>query len=59
MIGGPNLRYVRVEPHLAQCTSTTAVTQFTILFSSGVHVQSGLRDSGALIYIFHLLIFSA
>ena len=50
MIGGPNLRYVRVEPPLAQCTSTTAVTQFTILLSSGVHVQSGLRDSGTLIY---------
>ena len=28
MIGGPNLQYVRVEPPLAQCTSTTAVTQF-------------------------------
>ena len=52
MIDGPNIRYVRVEPPLAQCTSTvnTAVTQFTILLSSGVHVQSGLRDSGTLIY---------
>ena len=51
MIGGPNLRYVRVEPPIVQCTSTTAVTQFTILLSSGVHVQSGLRASGTLIYI--------
>ena len=51
MIVGPNLRYVRVEPPLAQRTSTVAVTQFTILLSSGVHVQSGLRDSGTLIYI--------
>ena len=32
MTGGPNLRYVRVEPPLAQCTSTTAVTQFTICY---------------------------
>ena len=31
MIGGPYLRYVRVELPLAQCTSTTAVTQFTIV----------------------------
>ena len=51
MIGGPNLRYVRVEPPLAQCTGATVATQSTILFSSGVHVQSGLRDSGTLIYI--------
>ena len=51
MIGGPNLQYVRVEPPLAQCTSTTAATQFIILLSSGVHGQSGLRDSGTLIYI--------
>ena len=51
MIGGPNLRYVRVEPPLAQCTSATVVTLSTILFSSGVHVQSGLRDSGTVIYI--------
>ena len=29
MIGGPYLRYVRAELPLAQCTSTTAVTQFT------------------------------
>ena len=27
-------------------------TQSTILFSSGVHVQSGLRDSGTSIYIY-------
>ena len=53
MIDGPNIRYVRVEPPLAQCTSTvnTAVTQFTILLSSGVHVQSGLRDAGTVICI--------
>ena len=51
MIGGPNLRYVRVEPPLAQCTSATVVTQSTALFSSGVHVQSGLRHSGTLLYI--------
>ena len=52
MIGGPNLRYVRVEPPLGQCTGATAVvTQSTILFSSGVHIQSGLRNSGAFIYI--------
>ena len=59
MISGPNLRYVRVEPPFVQYTrTTTAVTQFTILFSSGVHVQSGLRDSGTLIYILssHLLL---
>ena len=43
MIGGPNLRYVRVVPALAQCTGTTAVTLSTILLSSGVHDQSGLR----------------
>ena len=48
----PNVRYARVEPPLAQCTSATAVTQSTILFSSGVHVPSGLRDSGTLIYIY-------
>ena len=53
MIGGPNLRYVRVELSLAECTSTTSVTQFTILLSSGVHVQSGLRDSGTIIYILY------
>ena len=36
MIGGHDLRHVRVEPPLPQCTSTTttAVTQFTILSSS-------------------------
>ena len=51
MIGGPNLRYGGVEPPLAQCTGATAVTLSTILFSSGVDVQSGLRDSGTLIYI--------
>ena len=51
MIGGPHLRYVRVEPPSAQCTSTIAVTQFSVLLSSGVHVQSGLRHSGTLIYI--------
>ena len=51
MIGGPNVRYVRVEPPSAQCTSTTtAVTQFTILSSSGVHVQSGLREGSTFIY---------
>ena len=44
MVGGPNLRYVRDEPPLAQCTSTTSVTQFTTLLSSGVHVQSGFRE---------------
>ena len=54
MIGGPNLRYVRVEPPLAQCTSTTAVTQLTILSSSGVDVQSDVRDSGTLIYIYSI-----
>ena len=43
MIIGPNVRCVRVEPPSAQCTSTTAVTHFTILLSSGVHVQGGLR----------------
>ena len=48
MIGGPNLPHVRVEPTLAQYTGTTATaTQSTILFSSGLHVQSGLRDSSA------------
>ena len=51
MIGGPNLRYVRVKPPLAQCTSAPVVTQSTTLLSSGVHVQSGLRDSGTLICI--------
>ena len=32
MIGGPNLRHVRIEPLLARCTSstTTAVTQLNI-----------------------------
>ena len=64
MIGGPNLRNVRVEPPLAQWTinSTAAVIQFTILLSSGVNVQSGLRDSdsGTLIYsLFHVVIFSS
>ena len=62
MIGGPNLRYVQDEPPLAQCTidsTTTAVTQFTILLSSGVHVQSGLRDSGTLIYLVYVVIFSS
>ena len=32
MIGGPNLRYVRAEPPLAQCTGATVVTQSTISF---------------------------
>ena len=63
MIGGPHLRYVRVEPPLVQCTSATVVTQQSpFLFSLGVHVQSGHRDSGTLIYsvyLFHLLIFSS
>ena len=48
MLGGPNLQYVRVEPPLAQCTGATAIAQSTFLSSSGVHVQSGLRDSGTL-----------
>ena len=51
MIGGPNIRYVRVESPISQCTGATAVTLSTISFSSGVHVESGLRDSGTLIYI--------
>ena len=51
MIGGPNLRYVQVDPQLAQCTSTTAANQFTILLSSGVPVQSSFRYSGTLLYI--------
>ena len=51
MIGGPNLRCARVESPLAQCTGATAVAHFNILFSLGVHVQSGLRDSGTLLYI--------
>ena len=59
MIGGPNLRYVRVEPPLAPCTGATAVTQFTILFSSGVHVQSGLRDSGTIFYIVYSIFLSS
>ena len=59
MIGGPNLRYVRVEPPLAQCTGTAAVTQFTILLYSGVHFQSGLRDSGTLIYTWYIYIISS
>ena len=61
MIGGPNLRYVRGEPPLAQCTGATAVTLFTlIVFSSGAHVQSGLRDSGTLICILdYIFIFSS
>ena len=58
MIGGPNLRYVRAEPPLAQCTGATVVTQSTILFSSGVHVQSGLRDSGTLVRIYSILLSS-
>ena len=45
MIGGSNIRCVRVEPPWARCTSATAiVTLSTILFSSGVHVQSGLWE---------------
>ena len=58
MIGGLNLRYARVESPLAQCTGATAVAQFSILFFSGVHVQSGLRDSDTLICIlsFYLLL---
>ena len=36
MIGGPNLRHVRIEPPLARCTSsTTAVTQFNIFVILG------------------------
>ena len=58
MIVGPKLRYVRVEPPLAQRTSTVAVTQFTILLSSGVHVQSDLRDSGTLTYIYSIFLSS-
>ena len=42
-----------LSPLGAVCTSTTAVTQFTFLLSSGVHVQSGLRDSGTLLYILY------
>ena len=58
MIGGPNLRYVRVEPPLAQCTGATVVAQSTIVLSSGVYVQSGLRDSGTLIYIYSIFLSS-
>ena len=50
---------MRVNVTTTTCSTTTAVTQFTILLSSGVHVQSGLRDSGTLIYIFYFLIFSS
>ena len=51
MIGGRNLLYVRLEPPLAECTSTAAVTQLTItLLSSVVHVQRGLRDFGTSLY---------
>ena len=39
---------------LAQCSSAAVVTQSTILFSSCVHVHSGLRDSGTYIYILSL-----
>ena len=46
MIGGPNLRYVRVGPPLTELTSDTVITQSTILSSPGAHFQSGLRDSG-------------
>ena len=35
MICGPNLRYVRVEPPLAQCASATVVTQSTIFVFFG------------------------
>ena len=49
MIGGPNLRYVRVEHPLAGCSSTTSVTRFSFLLSSGVHVQ---RASGTRCLIF-------
>ena len=59
MIGGPNLRYVRVEPPLARCTGATAVTQSPILFSPGLHVQSGLRNSGTLIYILSTFLLSS
>ena len=58
MVGGPNLRYNRVEPPLLQCISTTAVTQFTILLSPGVHVQSALRDSVTLIRIYSIFLSS-
>ena len=50
MIGGPNLRYVRIEPPLAQCTGLLLL--LSLLFCSlGVCIKSGLRDSGTLVYI--------
>ena len=48
MLGGPNLRYVRVESPLAQC----------MLIEYWVHVQSSLRDSGTLVYIFSIFLSS-
>ena len=59
MIGDPNLRYVRVEPPLAQCTSATVVTQPTIFVFFGCACSewpSGLRYFNIYIPFSYLLL---
>ena len=49
MIGGPIFDMFELSPLWRSAHGATAVTLSTFSFSSGVHAQSGLRDSGTLI----------